>query len=961
MREVGLQAEIDCFGRLYVASSHVSHAVVRSRSRQELLDEVVRVLVDVAKFAMAFIAWEDPETHALVPVARFGDAKNYADRILMFTDERPEGRGPGGTAFRTGAPYVCNDFLTDPRTLLWHEAARESGWHASAAFPIAIGGSPGGLLSVYAREAGIFGPDQVELLRQVTVDVALGLEHLDGEERRRQAEAALSASEEHLKLAMDAAALGTFDWDLVTGRVVWGGHHERIFGFAPGTFDGSYPAFEGRVHPEDLPKLHRVAEVAREGHCSYSNEFRVVWPDGSEHWILGRGEYHYSGSGKPCRMCGVVLDITDRKRVEAALRESEMRLQQAVRLAHIGIFDHDHAADTIYWSPEQRAIYGLDGDERVTLETYFALIHPEDRERIIAAVKRAHDPAGDGLFDVDRRVVRRDGTVRWASTRSKTFFGGEGEVRHAVRTVGAVRDITEEKQAAEEQKKLAALVAMSGDFIGIASLEGRVVYLNHAALTMVGLESMEAAQDKTIFDFFAESDRERVRGNLHALVRDGGNLSGESRLRHFKTCRSIEVEFTVFQIRDDRGAPMYVATVTRDITERKRAEAERAKLEEQLFQAQKMESIGRLAGGVAHDFNNLLTVINGYSELVLSKLTSADPLHESIEQILKSGERAAGLTRRLLAFSRKQILQPRVLDLNQVVEEMRPMLERLVGEDVAVSVVLGAGNGTVHGDPHQLEQVIMNLAINARDAMADGGKLRIETSNVEVGLKEASHPDVRPGQYVMLAVKDSGEGMDAKTRRRIFEPFFTTKDAGQGTGLGLSMVEGIVVQSGGTIQVHSEPGVGTTFEIYLPVLAEEGFDAGIAAAVPALGGSETVLVVEDQREVRNYAVQVLEAYGYRVLQAEDADEALRCCAQERGQIHLVLTDVVMPNQSGVELARQLEKLRPASKVLLMSGYTDDVIVRQGVVDDDVHFIEKPFSPEELARKVRAVLAGGGGR
>jgi two-component system, cell cycle sensor histidine kinase and response regulator CckA len=962
MSESELQLEIECFGRLYVASSHVSHAVVRSRSREELLDEVVRVLVEVAKFAMAFIAWEDPETHALVPVARFGDAKGYADRVRMFTDDRPEGQGPGGTAFRAGLPYVCNDFLNDPRTVRWQDAARASGWRASAAFPIPIGGSPHGLLSVYAREAGSFGPDQVELLRQVVLDVAFGLEHLEGEERRREAEAALAVSEERLKMALDAAALGTFDWDLRTGKVVWDGHHERIFGFEPGGFDGTYAGFEKCVHPDDLPKLHRLAEAARAIRGSYSNEFRVIWPDGSERWILGRGEYRFNDSGEACRMCGVVLDITERKRVESALRESEARLLQAVRVAHIGIFDHDHVAGTIYWSPQQRAIYGLGPDERISLESYFELVHPDDRERIVAAVKRAHDPGGDGLFDVDRRVVRRDGSIRWVSTRSQTFFEGEGEARHPVRTVGAARDITEQKQAEEEQKKLATLVAISGDFIGIATLEGRVAYLNRAGMTMVGLESMEEAQEKSILEFFPDSDRERVQSNLQALLRAGGNLCGESRLKHFRTGKPIEVEFTLFPIRDENGVPIYVSTVTRDITERKRAEAEKAKLEEQLFQAQKMESIGRLAGGVAHDFNNLLTVINGYSELVLSKLKPADPLHYSIGQILKAGENAAGLTRRLLAFSRKQILQPRVLDLNVVVEEMRPMLERLVGEDVEVSVLLGAESGTVRGDPHQLEQVILNLAINARDAMAEGGKLRIETANVEVDQShDPSHAKVRAGRYVLLTVSDSGAGMDAETRQRIFEPFFTTKVAGQGTGLGLSMVEGIVAQSGGTIRVHSEPGMGATFQIYLPALSETGRDASLPATVPALGGSETVLVVEDQKEVRNYAVQVLEAYGYRVIQAESAGEALRYCERERGRIDLVLTDVVMPDLSGVELARQLEKVQPGSKVLLMSGYTDDVIVRQGVVDEAVHFIEKPFSPEELARKVQAVLAGSGGR
>ena len=955
MSETELQAEIQRFGRLYVASSHVSHAVVRSRSRQELLDEVVRVLVDVGKFAMALVSWHDPATQELVPVARFGDTQGYADRIRGFADERPEGQGPWGTAFRAATPYVCDDFLSDPRTLGWREAARESGWRASAAFPILIGGSPRGLLCVYAFEPGTFGPDQVELLEQVTLDVAFGLEHLDGVERRCQAEAALSASERRLQLAMEAAALGSFDWDLRTGKVICDGQTERMFGYQPGGFAGTYETFAKHVRPDDLPKVNRDVDAARDSRSIFSHEFRIVWPDGSEHWIFGRGGFLYSESGQPYRMYGAVADITERKRVEAALRESEERLRQAVRVSHIGIFDHDHVANTLYWSPEMRMIYGWGPEEPVTLPAYLKCVYPGDGERIAAGVKRAHHPAGDGLFDVEHRIVLPDGSIRWTSIRSQTFFDGEGAARRPVRTVGAIRDITGQRQAEEEQRKLATLVAMNRDAIGIMTMEGRLVYLNQAAMTLFGLASIEEACLRTLFDLVAESDREQARADLGAAL-SRGYWSGEARIRHLRTGQPIDIEGTLFQIRDDNGAPLYIAAFARDIAERKRAEAEKAKLEEQLFQAQKMESIGRLAGGVAHDFNNLLTVINGYSHLALSELTPSDPLWSSIEEIRKAGERAVGLTRQLLAFSRKQILKPRVLDLNRVVLDLRPMLERLMGEDVEVRVALEAVSETVRADPHHLEQVIMNLAVNARDAMPDGGRLLIETAGVELDATYARlHPEVNAGRYVMLALSDNGMGMDEATRRRIFEPFFTTKPVGKGTGLGLSTVQGIVAQSGGHINVYSEPGQGTTFKIYLPAVADLAADAASPAAVEAPGGSETVLVVEDLAEVRDYAVAALQAYGYRVLQAGNAGEALLICERERDRIHLVLTDVVMPNLGGPELASRLKKLRPGTKVLLMSGYTDKVIAINGALDEGVQFIEKPFSPEQLAIKVRAVL------
>ena len=394
----------------------------------------------------------------------------------------------------------------------------------------------------------------------------------------------------------------------------------------------------------------------------------------------------------------------------------------------------------------------------------------------------------------------------------------------------------------------------------------------------------------------------------------------------------------------------------RDISERKQAGEERKKLHAQLIQAQKMESIGRLAGGVAHDFNNLLTVINGYSRMLLDTLSGDDPGRESLEEILRAGERAAGLTQQLLAFSRKQILQPRVLDFNRVVLELQPMLARLVGEDVKLCVKLHDGAATVFADPGQLEQVIMNLAVNARDAMPGGGRLRIETAVEEAGKGPAEwHMGARAG-YVMLAVSDNGVGMDEATRRRMFEPFFTTKGIGKGTGLGLSMVQGIVEQSGGYLEVDSVPGRGTTFGIYLPRVADARDDAAKAPGVPvaALRGHETVLVVEDQAEVRKYAADALKTYGYNVIQAENEGAALLLC--EREPIDLVLTDVVMPNVSGRELAEHLVQHRPGMKVLFMSGYTDDAIENHGVLRKGAGFIQKPFSPGQLADKVRETLA-----
>jgi two-component system cell cycle sensor histidine kinase/response regulator CckA len=399
-----------------------------------------------------------------------------------------------------------------------------------------------------------------------------------------------------------------------------------------------------------------------------------------------------------------------------------------------------------------------------------------------------------------------------------------------------------------------------------------------------------------------------------------------------------------------------VFSILRDVTQRKGSERERAALEEQLRQAQKMESVGRLAGGIAHDFNNLLTVINGYSDLVLGRLQTGDPLRGNVEEIRRAGERASQLTQRLLAFSRKQALQPQVLDLNIVIEKMRPMLARLLGEDVELLVHLHPEGAVISADSCQLEQVLMNLAVNSRDAMLRGGKLRIETSAVELRPNEMqAHPGARAGPYVVLAVSDDGEGMTEEIRQHIFEPFYTTKGTGKGTGLGLAMVQGIVAQSGGFIEVQSEPGQGSTFKIYLP--ASEGTPSNPERVMTTteLRGTEAVLVVEDQAEVRRYVAAALRPYGYSVFQAEDMKDAILLCERAQGHFDLLLTDVVMPDGSGRELADHIREQWPGIRVLFMSGYTDDATLRAGLPADSANFIQKPFTPEQLAIKVRETL------
>ncbi len=385
--------------------------------------------------------------------------------------------------------------------------------------------------------------------------------------------------------------------------------------------------------------------------------------------------------------------------------------------------------------------------------------------------------------------------------------------------------------------------------------------------------------------------------------------------------------------------------------------SERKKLEQQFRQSQKMEAIGQLAGGIAHDFNNLLTVINGYSDVLIGSLHPDDPSQHFLSMIKEAGEQSASLTNQLLAFSKNQLLSPKAINLNEVVHKVEKMLRRIIGEDIQLFTSLHPDLGSVMADQTQIEQILLNLAVNSRDAMPQGGKLTIETKNIDLDASYAkTHEGVRPGAHVMLAVTDSGVGMPEEVRRHIFEPFFTTKGVGKGTGLGLSVVHGIVKQCEGSIEVYSEPGQGTCFKIYLPQIARSVITEMPAADTNALPrGSETILLVEDEANVREFARHVLQGYGYTILVAGNAKEASRINSQHKTPIHLLMTDVVMPGTGGRALAKQLQSTRPEMKVLFMSGYTEDAVVRHGILHEEVNFLQKPYSPLALAQKVRDVL------
>ncbi len=587
-------------------------------------------------------------------------------------------------------------------------------------------------------------------------------------------------------------------------------------------------------------------------------------------------------------------------------------------------------------------------------KTFQDITHPEDLDADLALARRVL--AGDlETYTLEKRYFRKDASIVWINLTVSLVRAADGAPEYFI---AVVEDISR-RRAAEDSLRMSEARFRSlseSELIGIivADFEGRILEANPAFLKMVGYgrEDVDAGRirlDELTPSVFREQDQHAI-----AQLKAGGVAPPWQKEYIRKDGSRMPVLVGVSPL---KGSAAAVVAFALDLSEKRR-------LEEQLRHAQRMEIVGRLAGGVAHDFNNLLTPILGYCEMLLAQLRPGERFWEEVEQIRSSGDRAAALTRQLLAFSRKQVLKPKVVSLNTVVADVQKLLRRVIGEDIAIDLRLDPGLGAVEVDPTQMDQVLLNLAVNARDAMPAGGRILIETTNVQMDEAHvSSHPELVSGPYVLLSLSDTGTGMDAVTLGRLFEPFFTTKELGKGTGLGLATVQGIVRQSGGHIWVYSEPGHGTTFKIYFPaVRSAAGTDLRPKpGAVGAAGGTETLLLVEDDAALRTFAVRALEGKGYRILAASSGEGALQAAQAHPGAIHLCLTDVVMPGLSGRDTASRLQALRPDLKVLFMSGYSGNTVAKYGVLEQGVDLLEKPFTAGELVRRVREILdrpAGG---
>ena len=661
-------------------------------------------------------------------------------------------------------------------------------------------------------------------------------------------------------------------------------------------------------------------------------------------WVSVTARPFADERGNPIGAIALYRDVTRRRQAEQALRASERRYRLLFEKNLAGILRSTLDGRVLEYNEAFARMLGYDSSsELATLNTRAFYYQPSDREDLIARLRQQKSITQEEVC-----FRHKDGGSVWILL-NMNLVEAEDEVGEPT-IIATSFDITERKESREalreSQKRFGAFMRHLPGVAFMKNREGQYVFYNESAQRLFDLNPDDFL-GKTDHQVWPAEYAERFMANDAEVIRSKKLLETVEAIPHQHALHHWLIYR--FPILDEHDEVHFVGGVGIDITERR-------ELEEQLRQSQKMEAIGRLAGGVAHDFNNLLTVISGYGDMIMRSLPENDPMRGSVEEVMRAASRATSLTNQLLAFSRRQVIQPKVLDLNVLVANMDRMLRRVIGEHIELETVLTPGLGSVKADTGQLEQVIMNLAVNARDAMPEGGNLSIRTANVDIPRSSKLHADVQPGSYVRLTVADTGKGMDTEIMVHLFEPFYTSKSTGKGTGLGLSTVYGIVKQSGGEIVVESEPGRGATFHIYMPRIAGAMETAHSAAARPGiLTGTETILLVEDEPGVRQLVREMLHRLGYTILEAGGGPEALRLYDQHHGSIDLLLTDVIMPQMSGRDLAERLRLRRPSLKVLYVSGYTDDMLAHHGMLEADVFLLPKPFAPDELARKLREVL------
>jgi PAS domain S-box-containing protein len=770
---------------------------------------------------------------------------------------------------------------------------------------------------------------------------------------RKRVEEALLRSEERYFLAVDGANDGIWERDLVTGEAYFSPRWKRMLGYEDHEISNEILEWEKRIHPDDRQMVMNISKAYLDGHIpAFEIEYRLMHKDGGYRWIHTRGSCLRDPYGIPYRIAGSNTDITSRKIADEIRRQNEALFRTVLETLPVGIWILEKDGTIALSNEAARKIWA--GAYYVGIDRYdlYKGWWHDTGKRIekeewagARAILKGETSLGE-IIDIECF----DGSRKTIVNSAVPLRNDKGGISAAVLVNEDITgQIRAEKSLMESEKKYRTLFEDSKDTIFVSDAATGFLDINRAGIELFGYTKEELLSLDSTKLYRDPEDRKRLWRKLNSF----GFVNNYEVEMKRKNGEKIIVRLTVSAVKDEEGKVSRYQGIVRDVTERKR-------LERQLLQAQKMESIGVLAGGVAHDFNNLLTAISGYGQILQESVPADDEMsRESVEQVLKAAERAAELTRSLLVFSRKQIINPKPVHIDTIISNAGKLVQRIIGEDIEFGTSFPDEKLLIMADPGQIELVLMNLAANARDAMPRGGRLSISTSRVVVlEGKEALYDLPGPGTYALISVADSGTGIDKRSIERMFEPFYTTKEVGKGTGLGLSIVHGIIKQHDGSILVSSEPGKGTTFNIYLP-LAEGGVDREPQKTSPRLAdGMETLLVAEDEEVVKVFLKRSLERAGYKVIAASDGEEAVELFRKHRDEISLVLSDVVMPKKNGSEILEEIRRTKPGMKVLFISGYTADIMHGKGVLDKDVEFLAKPFLKADLLRKVRETLDKG---